>query len=86
MEFIFSKHALDEMQRRAISKDIVISVLKGPDEVVEEREGKKCFQSVLDFGSGKSFLVRVIVDDRTAPALVITAYRTSQIRKYQRKP
>jgi hypothetical protein len=53
--------------------------------VVPERGGKKAYQSQLDFGSGKIFLVRAIVDETVSPLIVVTVYRTSKITKYWRK-
>ena len=61
------------------------SVLRAPEEVVPGCAGRKVYQSQHRFEGGKSYLVRVIVDDRVSPALVITAYRTSRIAKYRRK-
>jgi len=52
--------------------------------VVPEYGGKKAYQSKVDFGEGKIFLLRAIVDDKVEPASVITVYRTSKISKYWR--
>ena len=60
------------------------SVLEKPGQIVPERGGQKAYQSKVDFGQGKVFLLRVIVDDSVDPAVVITAYRTSKIDKYWR--
>jgi hypothetical protein len=49
-----------------------------------ERGGKKAYQSQLDFGGGKIFLLRAIVDETVDPAMVVTVYRTSKISKYWR--
>ena len=38
----------------------------------------------VDFGEGKIFLIRAIVDDTIIPATVVTVYRTSKIAKYWR--
>jgi len=46
--------------------------------------GRKVYQSKFDFGGGRMFLLRAIVDDRADPAVVITVYRTSKIDKYWR--
>jgi len=52
--------------------------------VVYEYGGKKAYQSQVDFGERKIFLLRAIVDDKVEPAIVITVYRTSKISKYWR--
>jgi len=36
----------------------------------------------MDFGAGRTFLLRIIVDDTVEPAMVVTLYRTSKIDKY----
>ena len=43
------------------------------------------YQSKVDFGNGKIFLLRVIVVDNIDPAVVITTYKTSRIEKYWRQ-
>ena len=85
MKFKLSRHAKEEMQRRAIPLALLESVLQNPQQVVAERSGKKAYQSQLDFGGGEILLLRAIVDDTVDPPSVITAYRTSKISKYWRR-
>ena len=84
MKFKISQHASEEMQRRAIPLTLLETVLQNPQQVVPEYGGKKAYQSQIDFGEGKIFLLRAIVDDKVEPAIVITVYRTSKISKYWR--
>lgn len=86
MRFAFSRHALEEMQRRAIPRHVVESVLDGPQQVTAEYGGRKAYQSQVALEGGKTYLVRVIVDDRADPAVVMTVYRTTKIGKYWREP
>lgn len=86
MKFEISRHAHEEMERRAISLQIVETVLQNPQQVVDEYGNKKAFQSIIDIGTGKDYLVRVIVNDTVDPAKVVTVYRTSKISKYWRQP
>ena len=86
MKYKLSQHALDEVQRRGISIELVESVLEHPHQIVSEKVGRKAYQSKLDFGTGKTYLLRVIVDEDVEPAVVVTAYRTSKIDKYWREP
>lgn len=72
MKFKLSNHALEKMERRGISR-----------EVLDERDGKKACQSQIDFGGGRMHL-RAIVNDALDPAMVITIYRTRNIQKYGR--
>jgi hypothetical protein len=85
VNFILSRHARKEIERRGIPLALVEAVLEDPQEIVSERGGKRAYQSQLDFGSGKVFLLRVIVDDTADPPTVITVYRTSKIDKYRGK-
>lgn len=84
MTFELSPHARDEIARRAIPLDLLESVLQNPQQVVSERIGRKAYQSQLNFGTGKIFLLRAIVEDAVDPANVVTVYRTSKIAKYWR--
>jgi hypothetical protein len=81
-----SRHAQDEMLRRGILPGMVDAVLQSPQQVVDLPGGKKAYQSKVDFGRGRIFLVRVIVAHDVQPPLVVTVYRTSKIDKYWRTP
>ena len=84
MKFRLSKHALEELGRRGIPRDLLEQVLQKPQQILPERDGKKVYQSQVEFGGGKVFLLRAIVNDEAEPAVVITVYRTSKIEKYWR--
>ena len=84
LNFKLSRHVREEMERRAIPLSMLESVLENPQQVLPERAGKKAYQSQLDFGGGKIFLLRAIVDETVDPAMVVTVYRTSKISKYWR--
>ena len=82
MNFKFSKHAEAELILRQIPREFVEEVLRQPQQIVPERPPKRAYQSQVDFGGGRMFLLRVIVDDTIEPAMVVTVYRTSKINKY----
>jgi len=84
MKFRISKHALEEMERRNIPHDLLESVLDHPQQVVFEKGGKKAYQSKVDFGHGKIYLLLAIVNEDVDPAVVVTVYRTSKVDKYWR--
>ncbi len=83
--FRYSRHAVEEMKRRGIPQEIADETLRNPEQIVLERSSRKAYQSRVNFGNGRVFLVRLIVDDTTHPAVVVTAYRTSKIDKYWRQ-
>jgi hypothetical protein len=74
------------MDRRGIRLALLESVLEKPQQIIPDYEGKKVYQSQIDFGKGKIYLLRAIVNDQVTPPLVITVYRTSKIIKYWRIP
>lgn len=81
--FRLTHHAKEEMARRQISEDVVEKVLQAPEQIIEERGGRKSYQSLVDM-EGKTYLVRAIVEEWVEPAVVVTIYRTSNVGKYWR--
>jgi hypothetical protein len=84
MRFILSPHVQLEMTQRGIPFDLLEPVLQRSQQIVPEKGGRKGYQSQVDFGDGKIFLLRAIVEDAVDPANVVTVYRTSKIAKYWR--
>ncbi|MGH8583324.1 MAG: DUF4258 domain-containing protein [Gammaproteobacteria bacterium] len=84
MKVRFSKHAEREMARRSISRDIVEGVLAAPAQKAPEHGAIVCYQSVAEIDR-KPYLVRIMVNETTAPPTVVTVYRTSKIEKYWRR-
>jgi uncharacterized protein DUF4258 len=85
LEFVFTDHALTEMDRREISQDDVRTALAKPEQTETIREGRAVYQAKLDMGKPpKTFLLRVFVDIDRKPPYVVTVYRTSKIEKYWR--
>jgi len=84
MKFRLSRHALEEIERRGVPRDLLDQVLQSPQQILPERDGKKIYQSQVEFGGSKLFLLRAIVNDAVEPAVVVTVYRTSKIEKYWR--
>ncbi|MDB9507519.1 MAG: DUF4258 domain-containing protein [Microcystis aeruginosa BS13-02] len=85
-EYILKDHVLQEMEKRDIPPELVKSVLNNPEQIVSGYNNRKVYQSRLDFGDGKEYLLRLIVESDREPIEVITAYRTSKINKYWGKP
>lgn len=83
MNFRLAKHAEQEMARRGIAREIVEDVLTAPAQKVLEHGAIVCYQSIIEINR-KSYLVRVMVNETTAPPTVVTVYRTSKIEKYWR--
>lgn len=80
-KFIFSKHAIEQMENRNISMEIVLEILEAPKEIISENE-QSIYQSIVPFDSGKEYLVRIIVNSLKNPETIITVYKTSKLKKY----
>lgn len=81
MLYRISRHARQQMAVRGISEQAVDAVMQSPGQVVDEANGRKCYQSRWNRGSSE-FLLRLIVADDVTPAVIVTVYFTSQIDKY----
>ncbi|HUX57549.1 MAG TPA: DUF4258 domain-containing protein [Bacteroidales bacterium] len=79
MEYIISKHCLEQIRLRGIIVDEINSVLKKPDLVLKQGKEIAVYQA-LTFD--RNFLIRIFVNTLKQPNLVITAYKTSKISKY----
>ncbi|NEQ66353.1 MAG: DUF4258 domain-containing protein [Symploca sp. SIO2D2] len=85
MTYKLSLHAQEQLNKRQISLSIIESVINSPKQIILQSDGTKAYQSQLDFGSGKNYLLRIIINDNVEPMLVVTVYKTSQINKYWRQ-
>lgn len=81
--YVLSSHAITEMQRRGISESQVAEVMESSDSTQEIRPGRLVCQKVIKEESGKVLLYRVFLDVDRLPNVVVTAYRTSKIAKYE---
>ncbi|MDP3091537.1 MAG: DUF4258 domain-containing protein [Nitrospira sp.] len=85
MTFHYSKHVLEELEKRKLSRSLLEDVLRAPEQKVPEVDNITCYQSRVEIG-GKRYLLRAMVNDTVNPPVVVTVYRTSKISKYWRKP
>jgi hypothetical protein len=86
MNFRFSNHALEEMEKRKVPISFVEAVLENPQQTLQQDEEITIYQSQIDFGTGKLYLLRVFINTIIDPAVIVTVYRTSQIKKHWRNP
>jgi hypothetical protein len=63
MKFELSRHARQELQRRSVPIKLLESVLNNPQQIIQQPDGKKVYQSQLDFGDGKIFLLRPLLSN-----------------------
>jgi hypothetical protein len=77
-----SMHAHDQITRRQIDYNLIDQVLKLPDFIHIETECVHVYQGLVHEGKS-TYLLRVFVNICKTPALVITAYKTSKLSKYE---
>lgn len=61
MKYEFSKHALDQIEQRGISIEMVLEVVHHSDSMIYQDESIKIFSKLVDEGS-KVYLYRVFVN------------------------
>ena len=71
MNYRLSRHAREELARRQIPLDLFDEVLTQPEQKVSGHEEIVCYQSRILLG-GKEYLLRVMVNETTEPATVVT--------------
>ena len=81
MDYRLTEHAELEMQRRQVSSEWVESIMRAPEQIVVGFGGRKVYQGRVSAG-GKTYLLRLIVEDWHTPPVIVTMYRTSKIEKY----
>jgi hypothetical protein len=84
VNYQLSLHAQEQLEQREIPLVMVESVLASPQQLIPQSDGTKVYQSQLDWGTGKIYLLRLVVRDDLEPWLVVTVYKTSKISKYWR--
>ena len=83
MNFIFSNHALEQMKRREISREMVLLAINQPHQVVGDvNDMIIVIYQLLIKENGQSFLLRVFVNRDKQPNMIGTVYKTTKITKY----
>ena len=77
MSIKFTKHALERMKIRAITKEEIIDAINNP-----EKEVNDSFGNVIAHKIKKKYLLRVFYYIEEDSKIVITAYKTTKIDKY----
>jgi Domain of unknown function (DUF4258) len=86
MKFHLTNHVLQKLEQRKIPIQYLETLLKNPQQILPDKNDRKIFQSQFLFENGKTYLLRAIVTDSTKPAIVLTVYKTNQIKRYWRNP
>ena len=67
---------------RGIAGEEIDSILNNPSRIMKQDDEITVYQSLTSDGN---FLIRIFVNIVKEPNLVITAYKTSKISKYENK-
>ena len=83
MDIIFSKHAYEQLIKRHINHETVLSVVSQPDQMIEDDEDPAIVicQSLIKEDK-QMFLLRVFVNKDIQPNVIVTLYKTTKISKY----
>lgn len=73
----FTKHALERMRARGITKEEIINAITNPDKEINDSYGNIIAHKVKE-----KYLLRVFYRIEEDSKVVITAYKTSKIDKY----
>lgn len=84
MKICFTFHAERQMIERRISKEQVLEAVTNPSQIISQEQGISIFQILYREGE-KDYLLRVVVKFQGNTMVILTAYRTSKIKKYWRE-
>jgi len=77
MPISFTKHALERMRIRGITKEEIIDTINNPEKELNDSLG-----NIIAHNVKKKYLLRVFYYNEENSKIVITAYKTSKIDKY----
>ena len=77
MPIKFTKHALERMKIRGITKEDILDAVNNPEKELNDSLGNIVAHKVK-----KKYLLRVFYYNEKDSRIVITAYKTSKIDKY----
>jgi hypothetical protein len=79
----FSRHSIEQIGRRNISQELVLWIVTNATKIYKEEE-VTIYESLINENE-KVYLCRVFVNENKLPPLIITAYKTSKLNKYENK-
>jgi len=82
MNYRLSDHAIKQIGDRNIPIDWLEQVINLPEQVIKQSDKSKVYQSKLVRPNIKTYLLRVFVNDKVDPLVVISVYLTSKVNKY----
>ena len=79
MEYIYSKHSLEQIVEREIDKSWVEDTLSNPDDIIEIDENEVHFiKKIIDYNNR---YLRVIVNPKKEPITIITLFFDRRLKE-----
>jgi len=85
MNYHYSKHAAEQIENRNLDRHVIDDVIYLPDVIIKHDECLNIFQKIVYDKNKKPYLYRVFMNECKEPSLVVTAYKTSKVEKYENK-
>lgn len=82
MIFRYSLHSIEQIKIRGLSITLIEEVLNNPFNVTPNSKGVEVYQKLV-IENNKAYLYRVFVNTHKQPPMIITAYKTSKVNKYE---
>ena len=82
MNYRLSDHAIKQIGDRDIAIDLLEQVLDSPEQIIQQSDKSKVYQSKLIQANNKTYLLRIFINDKFDPIVVISVYLTSKVKKY----
>ena len=82
--FKFSNHALEQIDTRSLSVQVIEEILLSEEKLIIKVGNIDIYQKII-VEVDKPYLYRIFVNTSKEPFLVVTAYKTSKIEKYENK-
>jgi len=80
----FTPYSEARVRRRKLSMQLVEQVAEHPEQVLEENDRKVAQSRFVDPARGTEYMLRVVYETDGEDKLIVTAYKTSNVRKYWR--
>jgi hypothetical protein len=86
-DILFTNHAIDQIKRRGLKSETIEEIIINPQQKFMDTENPKrmIYQSVVIDQTNKEKIIRVVIEESEKYILVITSYKSSNIKKYWRK-
>jgi hypothetical protein len=71
MEYIFSKHASEQILKRGIKESNVTETMSYPDEIIHENDKQLTYQKLfINQVVINTYMIRVLINANTNPSLI----------------